>query len=369
MCITDSLGYYTHLMPMDKDLGRVHITLGNATAPGLANTTDFSFDVYRRFPNSDMRYDFTGLHVAGDLFTPKKTRSFSGSVKTSLETILSEAGVDETEVSSSLNYSKQLVQPNWTNGKYLNYLKENLVGKNQESCFYTFMKCVKTKRVMVFKCLRDFVNQTPKYNFAMCDGVITDQDSGTTYYPILGYSIQDNYGYIGTVCGSRQESIFYDHENAQLVFDSFDIDGNSNANLNYPSLTKYFLVDKGDDPKSNITLLDAGRTNDFDPDFRGRSAHDFHKNVTNLCKLWIDTLGLNDVYPGDIVQIHFLGKRIQPDQIGYQHQGYWMVEKVVHVVGRAYMSRLLLTRNGTDSSAKHNLVQASTWKGKGKKIG
>ena len=46
-------------------------------------------------------------------------------------------------------------------------------------------------------------------------------------------------------------------------------------------------------------------------------------------------------------------------KIGYQHQGFWMVERVVHVISGEFITRLLLTRNGSDCGQVCQLLPAT----------
>ena len=41
-----------------------------------------------------------------------------------------------------------------------------------------------------------------------------------------------------------------------------------------------------------------------------------------------------------------------------------MVERVVHVIGSAFVSRILLTRNGSDPGLENNLIKAKFDRGK-----
>jgi hypothetical protein len=354
----DSAGFFTHLVPFDRNLSRLHVQFANSTALGLENTTDFSFDVYRRYPRSDMIYDIEGMLVIDEMFSPTKTRGFSGLISESLEEISAELGCTASEISSSLGYSKNLMQPGWSNARFLNYLKSNIRGNSYEAAFYCFVKCVQTDKVFVFRSVKDFVLQTPKYTFCLAASIFEDRTSGKVYYPILEYRIIDNYKLIGLLGGRRQEYIYFDYTLGVPRYNRFDIDGNANALQDYYSFTNYHLIDTADDVKDNMIMYETGRSSDFSSDFSGRALNSFHRNVTDLVKIWIDTAGIQDVYPGDVVSIEFLEHELVSEKFGFQHQGFWMVEKVVHLMGKGYITRLLLTRNGSDSAGEHNLLQA-----------
>jgi len=363
--ISDSSGFLTHMIPFDRNLSRLHVQLAKSTATELDDTVDFDFDVYRRFPRSDFIYDIEGLLIVDSLFSPEKIRGFDGTIQSTLETIGTELGAGSSEISVSLNYVKNLVKPGWSDAKFLNYLKHNLSGNSKEVCFYTFVKCVATDTVFVFKSVKDFVSQIPKYNFTLCIAPFEDKDSGAVYYPILEYRVVDNYKLIGITGARRQEYMYFDYTAGTPKITSVDIDGNSDPLLDYSSFTQFHQIDKMDDAQDNISMFDTGRTNDFHSDFKGRALGAFHRNVTELSKIWIDTIGIEDVYPGDIVMIQFLEHEMPSEKFGYQYQGYWMIERVVHLIGNGFITKLLLTRNGTDAAVSdHNLLQAANWKKK-----
>ena len=62
--------------------------------------------------------------------------------------------------------------------------------------------------------------------------------------------------------------------------------------------------------------------------------------------------------PGDIVKVVFNEAFASGDFFLYQHSGFWLVKRVVHVLTSSFMSNILLTRNGIDSSIENTLVEA-----------
>lgn len=364
LVFNDSSGIMTHNIPFDHNLSRLHVRIARQNAGSIDETTDFSFNVFGRYPRSDYRYEIEGLLMIDNLFSPKKVRGFGGTIKDTLAQIGNEIGTDNQEISTSLNYVKNILQPGWSNAKLLNYLKQNVIGRSKETAFYTFVKCVKTKTTFVFKSLKDFLSVKPKYTFTLAADVFQDVDSGETFYPILEYRMFDNYKLIGLSGVKSQDYVYYDYDLGKPMIKSVLIDGNDNRTLDFRSLTRYYLIDKDDKDDEQIALMDTGRTNDFSGNFESRAINIFHKSVMDLSKVWIDSVGLEDVYPGDIVKIELMEQGNATNPFGCHYQGLWMVERVVHIMGQSYITRMLLTRNGTDIESKvreHNLLPAESW--------
>lgn len=358
--LLDSEGFLSCLLPFDHSLSKMFVSLGRATDAKMDSTVEYGFDVYRRFPSSGLIYDTEGLLQVDELFSPPKIRGFSGTVKSTLETIAEELGVDNTEISVSLNYKKKIVQPGWSNGRLLNYLKGNLIGKNDEAGFFCFIKNVGLKTVFVFKSLKDFTRSGSKYKF--CIGSEPFESEGEIYFPIIGYRAFDNYKLLGAAGCRKRGFAYFDYDDSEYVNDSLELQGNEDSTDDYYSLTEFFMIDKDDEREDNITLFGLGRGNEFNPDFKGKVLGSFHKDVTSLSKIWIDTWGIEDIYPGDLVEIQSLEHTIPEDKIGYQYQGYWLVERVVQMIGNALLTRLLLTRGGMSAATKQNLLEAENWK-------
>ena len=74
-------------------------------------------------------------------------------------------------------------------------------------------------------------------------------------------------------------------------------------------------------------------------------------------QMWADTWGLQNLQPGTVVLVMF------PAGLGniadYQYNGLWMVERVLHNFGGSYYTRMLLTRNGMDTSQYTSLLPAT----------
>jgi len=112
------------------------------------------------------------------------------------------------------------------------------------------------------------------------------------------------------------------------------------------------LVDKNDTDESGY-LWETGRSNDFTSNFNGQVKGSFQNRVNNLMKLWITTKGIPNICPGDTVDIFF------PHNLGTsQYSGFWLVERVVQMVGDIYLTKLLLTRTGLDTDFTNTLMRS-----------
>jgi hypothetical protein len=237
-------------------------------------------------------------------------------------------------------------------------MENNVIGSNGESGYYSFMKCVGNKKVFVFKSVNDFIKQAPKHKFTFSSSPVEDADSGDIYFPILDYQLFDNYKAIGIRGARRQELDYYDYNTSAFTHTEYEIDNNEDPQIDYPSFTTFHMIDKDDTPFENVGSNHPGRNNDFTADFKGRALNNFHHDLTNMSKIWIDILGLEDIYPGDVIETFYLEESPPEGVTAYQHQGYWMVERVVHVIGNTFMSRLLLTRNGVEAGMENTLMRA-----------
>ena len=356
----DAAGVMTHVLPFDHNQSKFHVQLGSFRSD-IDETTLFSFDIYRRFPTSNFIYDIEGMLDVNNLFAPSYTRAFNGTIKSAIETIGAELGVHDTEISSTLDYEKTILQPEWSNAKMLTYLKKNVIGSGKEAAFYCFIKCVGNKNILVFKPIKELVAGSVKYRFTLTPEVVKDKASGEEFWPVLKYKFFDNYKYLGISGTRRQTSGYFDYANSQYVRQGFDIDQNENELYDYHSFTKYHSIDNDDLAENNLGLGNLGSNNEFTTDFEGRTLNKFHKNITNLSKLWIDVVGLEVAYPGDMIKVYYLE---QTPPVAYQHTGYWMIERVVHIIGSAFVTRLLLTRNGSDPGLESNLIKAKFDRGK-----
>lgn len=352
--LRDSSGVLSHIIPFDNKANTLTVILGSGT--GVADTVEYKFDIYRRFPTSDDIYDIEGLLAVDGLFSPPRTRGFSGVIRDNLLSIaVDELGLDEADISASLAYSKNIVQPSWSNAELFRYLESNLLGLQEDAGYFCYVGCKKKKRILIFKTIKDFYSQPVKYSFVNAFEPTQDQESGEVGYPIFEYKAYDNYGIIRDL--KKQSFSYFDYDNSKFVVDSISVKDNDISADDYYSLTKYFLMDRDDIEYAGIGMR-AGRGNDFSSNFKGRIKGDYYKRLNSLSKFWITSLGLEDIYPGDIVRVQFLDDPAK--LMSYQYHGFWMVERVIHMIGYQFSTRLLLTRSGMDTSETTSLLPANS---------
>ncbi len=368
MVMNDAAGFFSNYLPFDRiSLSRMQVMLGGYAKKNPEDVTQFFFDVYRRKPTEEMIYDMEGLLGVTSLFSPTKIRGFTGNVSTTIEQLADEAGIHKTEISSSLNYPLNILQPNWTNGQLLVYLQDNLIGKTGETGYFCFIKCVGMKNTLVFTCLRDMLLQNPKYKFILSPNPVTakltESSEFETYLPILEYRVIDSYKLLGVSGCRQQDYMYYDYYNGGFKKASILAKGGTNP---YISMCNYFLIDEEDVGTDNQSIDSCGRSNDFTRDFKGLATNTLHKRITDLSKIWITTFGVDDIYPGDVVEIvRFPNLVVDAAHPGASiYTGYWLVERVVHSIGFNYTTRLLLTRNGINTVLPTSLMKADPAKKK-----
>jgi len=255
-----------------------------------------------------------------------------------------------------LNYSKNIVQPNWSNAELLRYLESNLIGLQEDAGYFCYIYCKKRKRILVFKSIKDLYSQVVKYNFINTFDPQQDDESGEVRYPIFEYKMYDNYGVV--VGGLRNQTYsHFDYDNSEFTVDSIQVKSNTIPQDDYYSLTKYFLIDKDDLRREGVGVF-GGRGTVFSSNFKGKVKGKYYKGLNDLSKLWITSLGLDDIYPGDIVRVQFLDDLAM--MMSYQYHGFWMVERVIHMIGHQFATRLLLTRSGMNTMETTSLLEANS---------
>ena len=73
---------------------------------------------------------------------------------------------------------------------------------------------------------------------------------------------------------------------------------------------------------------------------------------------------MEQVSPGDEVKVIFGESLVGENLFLYQHNGYWLVKRASHILSSSYMTNLLLTRNGIDTSLSTSLISSGNLKRK-----
>lgn len=344
MRLKDSTGNLGEVIPYDKELNSVSIRVSRSAVPDDLN--EFDFRVKRRKVTFERMYDVEGVLDVDELIRPYRKRALSGNIKSNLEDLAkTELKISESEVSASLNYEKDLIQPNWNNITFLRWLKYNLIGRNDESCFYCFIKNIRGIKVFVFKSIGE-LNSAPVQH-KMIVGYKHHED----YIPVVDYKIFDNSQIVADFGALSQSYSYFDYTNGKVVESSVSIS-------DCPSLSELFLVDKDNNTES-AAMVGLGRENSFTSDFKGKVRSNFFDRLNGLIQMWVSTWGLENVSPGDIVKVIFSEALERANLFIYEHSGYWMIKRVVHVIGQSFMTNLLLTRCGIDTELSTSLLEAT----------
>jgi hypothetical protein len=344
----DRQGLLTHIVPFDRRVSKMFVQFGKQE--DIQNGEDhnyFNFVAYRKYPDSDGIFHVEGLLDVDGLFYPKRQVGRSGTIQSIIENIsTNELKLKNTDISPSLGTSLTTVQGNWSNAEFLNYLKEWSVGVNNESCYFCFIRVRKGKKEFVFRSLNDFVGLEPINNFAFFREKVED------YYPIHEYRMIDTLTSFHIGGYAKQPYAYFDYFNGKFVTNELDVQ-------DYYSLTEKFLIDGNRSDQDMSQISDIGRNEDYDKTRIGYVKDKYYRSLTALSKMWITTGGMQNICPGDIVLVAFPGPTVDGKVLDYQYSGFWLVEKIVHSFGSSYISKLLLTRNGVDSTIQSTLIPAS----------
>jgi hypothetical protein len=345
LSMVDETGMFTNAIPFDSKMSRITCELSR-----VMDDKDIyvhNFTIFRRTPRTNglvTDYDIRGMLTVDSMFERQYSRAFNQSIKDTLLQIGDELGVDGVLVSSSLNTKKLLIQANWTNAVFLNYLKNNLDGANGQGNFRCFIKVKQNQTQMIFKSVEELVSGPITHKF-----IISDQDY-FDHTPVYKYEIMDNYKILGVDGCYQQPSLYFDYAKGTWVEKNLTV-----ADLT--SLSEYLAID-GNDDKSGQLLPNYGRNTEFTTDFHGVTKSEFETRVNDLVKMWIIGPGQLTVSAGDVVRVLFPQGTESGNLFSYQYSGNWLVERVVHTFDDMFIGKYLLTRPGLDTAKSTTLMKA-----------
>lgn len=341
MIIKEPSGLLGEIIPLDRDANRISLKITGIFGDDFSN--EFKFLVKRRKASSSKEYAVEGVLDVPGLFDPPKLRALTGDVYDSIVNIV----VDELNISPdvglSLHFDKTIIQPTWTNAQLFRYLKANLTGVNQQSGYYCFIKNIDNTPIFVFKSINELVAQKSTFNFMI--GYKQFED----YRPVVEYHVIDSSQFLGSFGTKTQSYSYFDYDTGAYKNKVIDL-------TDYPSLAEQFLIDDDSDIVGMTPV--KGRYNDFALDFDGKIRNSYYNRLTGLINMWISTWGEENIVPGDIVKVVFNEAFASGDFFLYQHSGYWLVKRVVHILTSSFMTNILLTRNGVDTSIANTLLEA-----------
>lgn len=345
MVLHDSTGQWGNVVPFDKRINNIQIGITSSLDTSKINT--FKFLVKRRKVKAGNYYDTEGLLNVPKLITDQWCRAFDGNVAGSIWTIAANDLGIEADIGASLAFDKILVQPQWTNALFLRYLADQLEGKSGEGGYYCFIKNTGSIPTLVFKSLNELLYNDIRRKFIISPQQYMD------FLPVFNYQIHDNSQILIDLGSEDQKYTYFDYNTGAYVTSSKDIDS-------IPTLSSLHYIDK-DRQTGSQTVWKNGRSNDFSGDFTGKINNIYFKRTSELVQMWITTLGLEDVAPGDLVHVIF-GDQFKQDGAmnSYQHSGIWLIKRVVHNIGSTFTTNLLLIRSGCETDVSNSLTQAKS---------
>lgn len=344
--LIDAQGILTHLVPFGKTLTKIKVQIGESYQSPVNNA--FNFQVYRRQPEgafgSGAIYDIRGLLAVTKLFAPDMSRAFQGTIASTIQSIATEMGILNTDISPNLNYSKKLIQPHISNAQFLDWIEKAVVGVDDDGGFNVFVSQRDGQPTLNCKTYRDLNLGPLRYKFIINDEPVED------YYPASMIGIEDNYLLFGVFGAKKQRAGYFNYDTSAWVEEDYDY-------TDFTSLTDFFAID-GDDSEDSEHMHSFGTSNDFSSNFRGHVLGNYYSRLEGLTKMSILTWGLPNICPGDVVKVLFAqGQRAGTLQ-SFQFSGNWLVERVVHSLTSTHRTRLTLTRNGMDTDKDSTLVRA-----------
>lgn len=344
MALVDATKLLADVIPYDKNSNNIKIEI--CRSENTSNLNLFDLSVKRRstvYPGE--RCVLEGALNIPKILTNRFSRSFSGSIRTSLETLAHEdLEVEDTEIGASLDYDKDFIQPNWTDAKLLNYLKANLIGAGGEAGYDCYFKNIKGRPIFTFKSLNEHLAGP------VCCNFIVGHKEYQDCVPIGQYQIFDNSQLVADLGARTQSFRYFDYETG--VYQEGDVDITE-----CPVLSEFYAIDS-DRSTSSVLYTATGRSNEFTSDFAGRVRNNYYSRVTNFIHMWAATWGLENTAPGDVVKVVFAEALNQGNLFIYQHSGLWLVKRVVHIIGSTFMSNLLLVRAGITTDIENTLLES-----------
>lgn len=343
MILRDSTGLLGEIIPLDKDANNISLKITGSLGDDFSN--EFKFLVKRRKTSFSKEYAVEGVLNVPGLLDPPKSRALTGNVYSSISDIATnELKISNIEIGQSLQFDKTIIQPLWTNAQLFRFLKENLLGVNQQGGYYCFIKNTQSLPTFVFKSLNELVEQNSVANFMIGHKQYED------FYPVVDYQVLDSSQLIGQFGSKSQSYCWFDYDTGTF--------NNGTVELSeFPSLAEQFLINTDNDIVGTANY-NTGHSNAFHDNFEGRIKNKFYNSINGLVNMWISCWGNEVIAPGDIVKVVFNEAFASGDFYLYQHSGYWLVKRVVHVLTSSFMTNILLTRSGIDSSIENSLIIA-----------
>ena len=374
MVFRDSTGFLTHMLPIDNNYNKVTVTFANQT--DLTQIKLMRFKLYRRHPESvneeSCTISMSGLLDTTNMFSPNYVRGWAF---TSIKNIIgnignNDLGINYFDIEPGLDANVNIVQPNWTNAQFLNYLSDRVMASSKNVGHFVFVDSPANdtdanKTVEVFQNKYSIGEAKSRLNFRSIQSLITqpivysfiaDTKPYHDCLPIYNYELIDNYEALGIMGVEQQSYGNYDFTNGvfnrnEVVLDDIDY-----------SLSEYYMHSDANETQG-LSQEFLGRTTEFMPDYKRMARAKYLKKVNSLSMIWINVPGIPKINCGNIVKIVFLRGASSADiPFSYQYSGFWMVKRIVHHFADTYITRLLLSRPGIDYAGDTKFVKAKNWR-------
>lgn len=376
LSFNDTTGTFSHLTQMDSKFNKLSLAFARQDDP--QNVKEMQFKIFRRFPKSTQQasaqVEVTGHLNVPNLFSPQYVRGWEG--RTIEEVLGSIANTDlsvyEFDVDKGLDTVTNLVQPNYTNAEFFNYLKDRVASRFGDIGYFCFIDTPVTvvqkdiasayidqysvgdqKRRFVFRSLTSFLREKSKFYFS-ASGDISRTDKNV--WPVFKVDVTENNAFFDVMGAGRQEYGYYDYQAGQYRT------GVVTADQTGESLTEFYGHDDLES-SAGMSRNELGRTTEFMPDYAVLAKSRYIKRLYSLYKIAITTEGMPTIRCGDIVKLAFLQGAVPGTMFSFQHSGFWMVERVIHTFsGTSFSTQLALTRAGIDTQNVTTMAKAEIFK-------
>lgn len=344
MVFSDNDGKYTHLMAPDKTLNRLSMDVTDRVSN---ETNTFSFKVIRRSADSFNNYTISGIADLPELFNDQSPTAYTGKIKDSIESIAERLQII-SNVGASLNYEKTLINAGWSLASFLNHIKDKLCGNQGQKDYLCFIRNTVGGLELVFNSFDELAAQNVSHKYIIGQAGIQDVAPAYEWQVYDDSNVFNEFSYYGRTYG------YFDYENSEFVRNTVTAE-------NFYNLGERIFVDK-DDMVSRLTNTNKGRSNDFTSDFSEETQNRMCKSMNESARMWLVVNGDATLYPAQIIDVVFPQAFTSGQLFDYQHQGFWIIDRVVHIFGKSFITKILCSRNGINTSTDTTLAKATNRK-------
>jgi len=354
--LNDSMGVLTHFMALDSRYNTITLMFSNPAleTDGVPKQKWMTFRIWRKNAESVTQMGnyvtFNGLLDVKNAISPRYQKGWEKkTISSIIQDVALEMGIDRARVKTDtgLNKTISIVQPNWSNVVFLRYLEERMVSASGVGFFCWIdspagevpSETSAGKPRLNFKTMSQMVQYgTAKKTFKF--GKSPDPE----LLPIFTFEPVDNFELINTLGIEEDEYNYYDYENGKFVTEKLKI-----TDEGMPILSEYISYDKSIGTKG-LQSGTSERTTDLIQAYDQKTFRKgfYYKRINALNRIWINTMGVTDVNCGDVIKLVCSD---DVKMVDYQYTGFWLIQRIIHhISGNIYLTRMLLTRPGLDST-------------------